>query len=110
MFARVTSMNIKKDRIDKAIEIYYDSVIPAAKNQTGFLGAYLLIDRETGKGISITSWKSEGDARANEDNQYYQQQLVKFHPFFSTPPIREGFEVACFKHEGSQLLEPLSSR
>ena len=102
-------MRIKKNRIDKAVELYYNSVIPAAKRRSGFLGAYLLVDRETGKGMSVTSWKSERHAKANEDNRYYQQQLVKFQPFFNSPPIREGYEVACFKHEGTDHLEPRSA-
>ncbi len=93
MFARITSMNIKVDRIDEAVRIYEHSVIPAAKLQKGFLGAYLLSDPKTGKGISLTLWKSEEDALANERNRYYQEQLVKFIDFFQSPPIREGFEV-----------------
>jgi hypothetical protein len=38
MFARITSMDIKVERIDEAIKIYEHSVIPAAKLQKGFLG------------------------------------------------------------------------
>jgi heme-degrading monooxygenase HmoA len=94
MFARITSMDIKVERIDQAVKIYEHSVIPAARSQKGFLGAYLFSDRKTGKGISLTLWKSEGDAIANERNRYYQEQLVKFIDFFQSPPIREGFEVS----------------
>ncbi len=93
MFARLTSMDIKVERIDEAVKIYEDSVIPAAKQQKGFLGAYLLSDPKTGKGISLTLWRSEEDAIANERNRYYQEQLVKFIDFFQSQPIREGFEV-----------------
>lgn len=93
MFARLTSMEIKAERIDDAIKIYKKSVIPAAKSQKDFLGAYLLSDRQTGKFISITFWKSEEDALANERNRYYQEQLVKFIDLLQSPPIREGYEV-----------------
>lgn len=94
MFARLTSFDLKVERIDEAINIYKKSVVPAAKMQKGFLGAYLLSDRQTGKGISITFWKSEEDALANERNRYYQEQLVKFIPLFQSPrAVREGYEV-----------------
>ena len=93
MFARITSMDIKVERIDEAVKIYEDSVIPAAKLQKGFLGAYFLSDPKTGKGISLTLWRSEADAIANERNRYYQEQLAKFIPFFQSQPIREGFDV-----------------
>ena len=93
MFARMTVMMILPDRIDEAIAIYKKSVIPAAKRQKGYKGACLLSDRSTGKGISVTFWRTERDASSNEANLYYQEQLAKFLDVFSGPPIKEGYEV-----------------
>lgn len=93
MFARLTTVNVKQDKIDEAIGIYKKSVIPTARKQKGFVAAYLLEDRKTGNGISLTFWKSEEDALANEQNRYYQEQLIKFVPLLQSPPIREGYEV-----------------
>jgi len=94
MFARLTTIRVKTERIDEAIELYKKSVVREAKLQKGFRGAYLLTDRKTGKGVAITLWRSEQDAIANEENRYYQEQLVKFMDLFAGPPIREGYEVS----------------
>jgi len=94
MFARLTIVTMKSDKIDETIKIYEESVIPAAKSQKGFRGIYLLTDRKTGKGISIALWDSEEDAIANEQSGYYQEQLGKFKGFFTAPPVREGYEVS----------------
>jgi heme-degrading monooxygenase HmoA len=94
MYARLTTMHVKPEKIDEAIKIYKKSVVPAAKSQQGFVAAYLLTDRPTGRGISMTIWKSEEDALANEHNRYYQEQLVKFMELFQSPPIREGFKIS----------------
>ncbi len=94
MFARTTTLFIKADKVDEAIAIYKESVIPAARKQKGFRMATLLANRESGKGISITFWDAEADAAANEENLYYQDQLVKFLNLYSADPVREGFEVA----------------
>lgn len=94
MFARTTTIFIKPERIDEAIAIYETSVIPAAREQKGFRTATYLADRRSGKGISLTFWETEADAVANEENLYYQEQLVKFMNLYSAPPVREGFEVA----------------
>ena len=94
MFARLTFMNIKPERIEEGISIYKKSVVPAAKSQKGFVAAYLLADRETGKILSITFWKSEQDALENERNRYYQEQIVKFLDMLQSGPIREGYQVA----------------
>jgi len=93
MFARLTSAQIKTKKIDEFIRLYERSVVPAAKSQKGYRGAYLLVDRKTGKGISITLWNNEEDAIANEKSRYYQEQLAKFITFYAKPPIREGYEV-----------------
>jgi heme-degrading monooxygenase HmoA len=93
MFARVTSAQIHLDKIDKFIEIYKKSVVPAAKAQKGFRGIYLFVDRSTGKGMSIGLWESEEKMIATEKNRFFQEQVTKFLTFYLQPPIREGFEV-----------------
>jgi len=95
MFARVTSATVRIEMIDKFIDIFQNSIIPAAKKQKGYCGAYLLVDRKTGKGNVITLWEREEYAISNEETMYYQEQLIKIHVLLSKNPIREGFEVAA---------------
>ena len=94
MFARLTIVQVNIDKLDETKRIYEENVIPAAKSQKGYRGAYLLSDSKTGKGVSITLWDSEEDAIANEQSGYYQEQVGKFKGLFKTPPIREGYEVS----------------
>jgi heme-degrading monooxygenase HmoA len=94
MYARVTIMAFKKGATDEAVRIFERSVLPAARDQKGYGGSYFLADRGTDKCIAVTFWQSEADAAANEENRYYQEQLVKFMALYTVPPIREGYEVA----------------
>ena len=94
MFARLTIVQASIDKLDETVKIFKESVAPAAKSQKGFRGAYLLTDRKTGKGISISLWDSEQDAIANEQSGYYQEQVGKFKGFFTAPPVHEGYEVS----------------
>jgi len=93
MFARMTTGGTKVDWMDKFVKIYEESIVPAAKSQKGYCGAYFLVDRKTGKVVSITLWDCEEDALANEKSHYYQEQLVKVMNLFTKPLIREGYEV-----------------
>jgi heme-degrading monooxygenase HmoA len=93
MYARMTTAETKVDWMDKFIKIYEESVVPAAKSQKGYCGAYFLVDRKTGKLVSITLWDCEEDALANEKSHYYQEQLIKIMNILTKPPIREGYEV-----------------
>jgi heme-degrading monooxygenase HmoA len=94
MYARATIIQVLPGKTDEAIAIYRNSVVPAAKQQKGCKGAYLLTDRKMGKGISIALWETEADMLAGETSGYYQQQLAKFKDIFGAPPVREAYEVS----------------
>ena len=94
MYARVTIAQSQPGKADKIIRIHRDSVAPAAKQQKGFKGLYLLQDRKTGKGITITLWETEADMTAGETSGFYQQQVAKFKDILSAPPVREAYEVS----------------
>ena len=93
MFARLTIVQARPDTIAEVTKIYEENVVPAAKSQKGYKSVYLLADRKTGKGVSISIWDSEEDAIANEQSGYYQEQVDRFKDFLTAPPVQEGYEV-----------------
>ena len=93
MFARVTHIETLRSKIDDAIAIYRDSVVPAAKQQKGFVSTCLLSDRKTGKIIAFVLWDTEADMMVNEASGYYHQQLDKFKDISVKPLTREHYEV-----------------
>ncbi len=93
MFARTTTMQLKIAFIDEALEVYKNSIVPAAQAQKGLKELTLLLDRNTGKAVAIAIWETEEDAKANEESHYYQEQLIKLMSYYAYPPIKEGFEV-----------------
>lgn len=94
MYAGVVVVQIQPGKMDEAIRIYRDSVVPAAKQQKGYKAHYLLTDRKNGKGISIALWETEADMTATKTSGHYQQQLAKFKDIFAAPPVREDYEVS----------------
>jgi len=93
MFARLTIIQVKIDRIDEASKLFEESVVPMFKSQQGYQGDFFLADRKSGKCICVSLWNSEKDAISNEESLSYQEQLVKFMELFKAPPFREGYEV-----------------
>jgi heme-degrading monooxygenase HmoA len=94
MHVRVTAVQIQPGRMDEAIRIYQESVVPAAQQQRGYRSTMLLTDRASGKGMAITAWDSEADMQASEASGYYQEQLGKFAPLLAAPPTREVYELS----------------
>ncbi len=94
MYARIVTVTAQMDKLDALIGVYRDSIVPAAKQQKGFLGARLFVDRATGKGISVTRWQSKEDLEAGEANGFFQEQIAKITSMVAAPPLREIYEIA----------------
>jgi heme-degrading monooxygenase HmoA len=95
MYARLTIVHLRPDKLAEATQIFAESVIPAAKQQKGFISLHLLTDQTSGKGIAVGFWESEADAITNEQGGYYQEQVGKFKDWMTAPPVREGYEVGA---------------
>ena len=94
MYSRVVTVQVQPDKLEEAISIFQNSVLPAAKQQKGFISLMLLTDRSTGKGVSVGMWETEADLKANEASGYFQEQLAKFGGVFAAPPVRDAYEVS----------------
>jgi heme-degrading monooxygenase HmoA len=94
MHARVILGRVKLNKQNEAINIYKESVVPAAKKQKGFKSMNLLTDQDTNKFISITIWETEKDMVASESSGYLQEQLGKIAALFAAPPTIQHYDVS----------------
>jgi hypothetical protein len=93
MYARVITVLVDVYRIDRAIEIYEESVAPAVKLREGGIGAILLGDRSSGRGISITLWEDKEKLLAAQESGFMQEQIGKFASMLIGTPDIERLEV-----------------
>jgi heme-degrading monooxygenase HmoA len=91
MYARVIKSNLVVGKTEDAVSIWRDKVAPNIKQAKGFKGAYLVGDRGTGKGLTITLWESKEDADAM--NTGLSQTLALFDGLFAEQPSLESYEV-----------------
>jgi heme-degrading monooxygenase HmoA len=80
--------------VAEAVRTYRDRVVPAAREQDGFRGAWMLTDPETGEGLSISLWDSTDDMRASEDSDFHYRELGELEAFFTSAPVRKHYEVS----------------
>ncbi len=97
MHVRVAIGPFQPGKIDQGVSIYGDSVAPATKQLKGCQGATFLVDRSTGKGMSLTFWETEADMAAGEASGHYREQVAKMVPTLAAPPATEHYEVAVQK-------------
>jgi heme-degrading monooxygenase HmoA len=66
MFARVSSYQLQTDQADQAVQAFTTAIDPL-RQLDGAKGAYLLLDRSSGKALTITLWESEEAMGASEE-------------------------------------------
>src|SRR5436853_7924045 len=93
MYARVVSVQCQLDKLDEGINICR-SMEASWQQQKGFQGANLLVDRNTGKVLSISNWENRADLDATETSGWYQKQVATFAASCAAPPVRELYAPA----------------
>ncbi|NUT33249.1 MAG: hypothetical protein HOV79_09260 [Hamadaea sp.] len=65
MFARSTTIIVDHASIDRAVTLMRDEVMPALLRIDGCIGMSVLVDRESGRCIATSSWRSSEAMRAS---------------------------------------------
>ncbi len=91
MIARVTSAQVSPERLDEFAQWWQGAIGDLKGRVQGLQSAYLLADRQSGRGQGVALWESQEalEAALPQINQLVQQasQLVV------SPPQIETFEV-----------------
>lgn len=91
MYARLVTASILSDKMDEAVQLWRNTVLPSVQQQKGFRGVRLLVDQKNGKIASLGFWETEADFQGTVE--WNQGQLAKFASLFVTPPDVGGYEV-----------------
>lgn len=94
MYARTTTIQAQPGKIEEAIGIARDSIVPRAKEQQGFKGLLALASTDDEEIILISLWETEDDMDASEENGYYEDQIGKLSSVFVGRALREAYEVS----------------
>ena len=62
----MTTFQGAPERIEEAVRIYREQVLPWLQDATGFRGWVVLLDRENARSIGITFWATEEAARNSD--------------------------------------------
>ncbi len=96
MVVRLLTAQVQPARLDEALHFFRDSLSPTLAAQPGFRGAWLLLDRNTCKSITLLMWETESYLRAGEAIPIYQQQVAEMAEACATTPTREVFDVGSW--------------
>lgn len=94
MYARVTVVQASPDKIEQGIESFNSQVVPAVKGVEGYRAAFLLVERDSGKGMGITLWETE-DARRRGAEAVEAAREATIKAMGGTVPPVDEYDVAA---------------
>ncbi len=93
MFARISVVQGKPEKVDEGIRHYSEVLLPEARKMAGFKGAYLLVDRKSGKNLGITLWDTENNLQASTVAANLLRAQAAKNIAAPKPPVVEIYEV-----------------
>jgi len=67
VFARTTEMQAEPAKMDDGIAVVRDDILPAVSEMDGCVGMSLLVNRDTGRCIATTAWRSQDAMRESAE-------------------------------------------
>jgi hypothetical protein len=101
VFARVSEVEARPDRLDEMHREGVEHILPALRIQEGFNGGLVLADRKSGKVLAVTLWESEQAMDVTEEAAHW---LLAFGTETAGGTIRdvERYEVFFAEVKGTQ--------
>jgi hypothetical protein len=95
--ARVTTIKLDPDpaRQEAAGAFFQETIVPAAREQAGFAGLYLLSAPGQAKGLIVSLWDTPGDLEASYASGFLTEQLSRFDDFLGAPPTVALYDVTA---------------
>ncbi len=77
MYARVTFNQIRPGRLDETVIHVESMLLPAARKQSGFVGFFLLTDRQNNRALTISLWETQDAMEATSEGSAYYREFIE---------------------------------
>lgn len=94
MYARVTTVQLRPDKLDVARQIFREAMAPAIHLRDGSKGLLYLADSESGKALVITLWDNQDDMGEVYDSPGFQDALFTLGAIMTAEPSIDTFDMA----------------
>lgn len=97
MHARMTIVEALPEQADSFLTVLREQVLPRARKWDGYRGVLSLIDRSSGKNVTVTIWETEEAMRASDESAGQLRSNAISDVGVSRSPAVERYEVAVLE-------------
>jgi heme-degrading monooxygenase HmoA len=95
MYARMVKLTLRPGKTEEITQVVRDVIIPALKEQPGFIGQLFLTRQEQDSAISINWWETESEMAAFESSALYRDLMGKIKDTLAGPPDGLHYQVGA---------------
>ncbi len=93
MHSIVLSARVRPGKMEKAVEICRDSIMPAIKRHRGNTGFFVVSGYKDNELLAFTLWESEEKKLEVERNGFLDQQMAKLTNVLAEPANGSNYEL-----------------
>jgi quinol monooxygenase YgiN len=93
MFENATTVQFQPGKVDEALCILRQDIVPTLKEQKGLISLCLLPDRASDRITIISLWSSKAHAQAIEAVSAYRKEVRKLDSLLSQQPAHPVYET-----------------
>jgi heme-degrading monooxygenase HmoA len=93
MHARTGSLQVSPDRVDDLVAVFEREQVPRFREQDGYKGFTMLVNRQSGRALGVSFWESEDARRASEELGAEARQAARETGGGEGEIVREEWEV-----------------
>jgi quinol monooxygenase YgiN len=97
MHARVNATRWKPEKVEEGLDLTWNTIVPAYREQPGFKGYLLLTEPGGDKAMAITLWESEEEMQASAP--VAQAMIPQLSEIIQERPVTETYEVTVHAFE-----------
>jgi len=71
MFARVTQLAVRPERLQQGQREIEEHLVPAVRMQPGYSGGLILANEESGKVLTVSLWENEQQMHATDEAAHW---------------------------------------
>ena len=94
MYARITMLQGQPGKLDEGIRFFQDGDTQL-RQVKGYKGAWLFVDRQSNKAVTVSLWESEADSTAYANSPLRQEVVSRLASLIVGEPTIGVYEVVA---------------
>lgn len=97
MFALIIEYSILPESLEEASRIWDNYFLPMAREYSGFVAGFFMMDRKKGKATGVEIWEDKKSIKKFEQTGLLHQITTEFYELITDDPAKNYLEIGAWE-------------